>query len=277
MPILPSTQWCPGIYTAEILRRNPRTYAHKNFGIIILNQPLEHVSYVINATERSDCTTCADGGANRLFEIHERAVAEGFRNHDDLRMPDFICGDLDSLRPAVKKHFEDRGVCILTDRDQYATDLKKSLRNVKSAMSRNVEVFDIVILGGLSGRADQAFSQLHHLYLATSDPELKPPGMIYLITPECMLFLLEPGLNVITTPVQGGMFTESVGIIPIGKPSRITTRGLEWDVTDWKTDFDSQVSTSNHIMKDKVEIETTEKVIFTMEFAKLNPPTAGDA
>lgn len=260
--------WFPEGYTNEYLRRNPRAYSHKPYAMVILNQPLEHVSFIINATERSDCVICADGGANQLFELHRRAIASAFRDEDDLNMPLAICGDLDSLDPQVRNHFEGAGVQIVEDKDQYATDLKKSLRHVKKLMTAAAAPFDVIIFGGLSGRADQAFSQLHHLYLANSDPELKPPGAVYLITPESILFLLEPGLNVISTPVRQDMFTENVGIIPLGKPAVISTRGLEWDVTDWSTDFESQLSTSNHIKQDKVEVETSERVIVTMELAR---------
>ena len=261
-------RWNPEIYTPEYLRRNPLIYNHKPYGMVLLNQSLEHVSFIINATERSDCVVCADGGANRLFEIHQRAIASGYRDEDDLNMPTAICGDLDSLDSKVRDHFEGAGVHISKDTDQYATDLKKSLRYVKKVMTAAAVPFDLIVFGSLSGRADQAFSQLHHLYLANSDPELKPLGEVYLITPESILFLLKPGRNVIHTPVQKNMFTENIGIIPLGKPAIITTQGLEWDVTDWSTDFESQVSTSNHIKQKNVEVETTEEVIFTMEFAR---------
>ena len=261
-------EWNPALYSPELLRKNLQDYDHKSYGMIILNQPLEHVSYVINAEERSDCVVCADGGANRLFDLHRRAIAQGFRHEDDLNMPRAVIGDLDSINPEVRRYYAEAGVIVVQDTNQYATDLRKCLHYVKRTMTPSQTSFDIVIFGSLSGRADQAFSQIHHLYLANSDPELKPPGTVFLITPESILFLLEPGLNVISTPVRKGMFTENVGIIPIGKPAIITTRGLEWDVTYWLTDFGSQVSTSNHIKQERVEVETSGNIIFTMEFAR---------
>lgn len=82
------------------------------------------------------------------------------------------------------------------------------------------------------------------------------------------MFLLEKGSNRISAPAGADNFTENVGIIPLGRPSTITTRGLEWDVTHWETDFGSQMSTSNHMKSDIIEIETTERVLFTMETAQ---------
>lgn len=122
---------------------------------------------------------------------------------------------------------------------------------------------NIAVVGGLGGRADQAFSQLHQLYTAN---EVLPTWCndLYLVTTESILFLLRQGLNSIKCPVGPKLLTKYVGIIPLGKPSVITTRGLEWDISNWSTAFETQVSTSNHIVEDVVEVETTERVLFTV-------------
>ena len=193
---------------------------------------------------------------------------------------DVICGDLDSIRPDVREYFAGRGVKILLDADQYSTDMMKCLKYIREEVRMSTdfedegsgpssgsqkEHFDIAIFGGLGGRADQAFSQLHHLYVYAHEGPTVSKGDLYLITPESVVFLLEKGLNKIHTPLDTGFFKENVGIIPVAKPSVITTRGLEWDVTDWPTEFGIQISTSNHIKSDIVEVETTERVLFTLE------------
>ena len=191
-----------------------------------------------------------------------------------------ICGDLDSIRPDVRRYFNQNGVKICYDPDQYSTDLTKSLKYIREKFifgsepeAENTRKYpkpqklppDIAIFGGLGGRADQAFSQLHHLYADATQNPATAKGDLYLITPESVIFLLEKGLNRIHAPLDTGFFRENVGIIPISKPSVITTRGLEWDVTDWPTEFGNQISTSNHIKSDNIEIETTERVLFTLE------------
>jgi thiamine pyrophosphokinase len=57
-----------------------------------------------------------------------------------------------------------------------------------------------------------------------------------------------------------------VGIIPLQEPSRITTKGLEWDVTDWETRMGGRISTSNHVLPETkiVEVQTTKDVLFTI-------------
>lgn len=116
----------------------------------------------------------------------------------------------------------------------------------------------------MGGRFDQGFSQIQHLYTATQDESLLK-GRIYLVNPESICFILSKGKNVIKTPLGPGRFGPSVGIIPIGRPSTVSTKGLEWDVTGWHTEFGGQLSTSNHIKSDTLEIATSEMVLLSIE------------
>ena len=197
---------------------------------------------------------------------------------DFLQHPDAICGDMDSLLPEVEKHYRGLGTKIHKDSNQYSTDLAKSLKYIDNSSleisqrwqgkiqaecpTENLSL-DIAIAGGLGGRADQAFSQIHQLYVASEDHSTIFNDL-YLVASESILFLLRQGLNSIRCPVGPKLLTKYVGIIPVQNLSVITTRGLEWDVTDWPTGFGTQVSTSNHIVNGIVEVETTEKVLFTV-------------
>ena len=192
---------------------------------------------------------------------------------------------MDSIREDVLDYYQDKGARILRDPDQYSTDLSKALKEVLGRIPHPRNPLDqhpmentrtqvsppilpnVVVFGGLGGRADQAFSLLHQLYVTSTAPSASLQS-VYLLTPESVIFLLEKGLNMINTPVGPGQLTENVGIIPVARPSVITTRGLEWDVKDWHTEFGTQISTSNHIKKAHVEVETTERVLFTVELWK---------
>ncbi|KAL8665745.1 MAG: hypothetical protein Q9202_002055 [Teloschistes flavicans] len=174
--------------------------------------------------------------------------------------------NLDSIRPEVRAHYEKQGAKIVHDPDQYSTDLTKSLKCIKQwAEKCKVERLDVVALGGIGGRFDQGFSQLQSLYSASRNQSLLQ-GRLFLANPQSICFLLSEGKNKIQTPLRPGFFGENVGIIPIGRPSTISTKGLEWDVTEWYTEFGGQISTSNHIRNDFVEVETSEQVLFTIEF-----------
>ncbi|RYP70232.1 hypothetical protein DL771_005619 [Monosporascus sp. 5C6A] len=67
------------------------------------------------------------------------------------------------------------------------------------------------------------------------------------------------------------VFGRHVGIIPLAGPSLLTTRGLEWDVRDWRTEFGGRMSTSNHTTpgSDVVEVETSRDVLFTIDIPVL--------
>ena len=188
------------------------------------------------------------------------------------QFPNAICGDFDSLRPEVEQYYRDSDVKIVKDPDQYTTDLTKSLKYMRDQLLKTEDEesnprrgLDIAIFGSLGGRADQAFSQLHHLYTCSQDASSAIDDL-YLITAQSVIILLEKGKNRIHAPVGPKQFTENAGIIPIGRPSTITTHGFEWDVTDWSTEFGTQMSTSNHIKTDIVEVETSERVLLTLEF-----------
>lgn len=191
-----------------------------------------------------------------------------------------ICGDLDSIRPEVMQYYQSRGIRIIKDVDQYSTDLMKCLKYVGKSeeliIAWNVcfeslgpppsQRIDVALFGGLGGRADQALSQLHHLYVVANQRPSLWNGDLHLITTEAMVFLLEKGLNEVYTPIGSRTFTENVGIIPIGRPSVITTHGLEWDVKDWPTEFGTQISTSNHIKEEIFQVDCSERVLLTLEF-----------
>ena len=191
------------------------------------------------------------------------------------------------MRAEVLNHYNQQGTDIIKEQDQNRTDFMKCLDlAAQTAMWQAIEdptktkFHDIAIFGGLGGRADQAFSNLHYLYAVQSNGD---PGALssvsriirtcYLITAESIIFCLHKGRNEICTPVGPGALGESIGIIPLGGPATITTKGLEWDVTDWRTAFGHQVSTSNHIKSDFVTVETTEKVLFTVEISKEPHPS----
>lgn len=172
----------------------------------------------------------------------------------------------------MEEHYRNQGVKIIKDPDQYSTDLTKCLKYIRDQVAKTEDEdrsspqgVDVAISGSLGGRADQAFSQLHHLYPCSQEMP-SSIGDLYLITAESMMFLLEKGKNSIHAPVGPEHFTENVGIIPLGRSSVITTHGLEWDVTDWSTEFGTQMSTSNHIRAETVEVETSERILFTLEF-----------
>ena len=165
------------------------------------------------------------------------------------------------------QYYKERGADVCEDHDQNSTDLMKTLKVLEDRHVRLSiqEKLDVAIFGGLEGRADQALSQLHQLYLTSSAIDLKA-GDLYLITFTSVIFLLKRGLNRIHIPLGNGAFTENAGIVPLAGPATLTTRGFEWDLDNDQLQFGRCISTSNHILREVVEVQTNEPVIFTLEW-----------
>lgn len=209
-----------------------------------------------------------------------------------------IIGDLDSLTPAVHSYYASQKTSgpqtlVIRDPDQESTDFGKAVAYIRQHYHTTTSIpnshphhhhatpkpLDIVAIGGLGGRVDQGLSQLHHLYLFQTDAHYAD-GRMYLFSGESLTFLLKAGRHRIRVREEGSVvsggggggngggdvFGKHVGILPVGAASRITTRGLEWDVQDWETRFGGRVSTSNHVLPttEVVEVETTEEVLFTI-------------
>lgn len=77
----------------------------------------------------------------------------------------------------------------------------------------------------------------------------------WLFSERSISFILPPGWSSITTKLSEGILSRNIGILPIFLPSKISTKGLEWDVEDWETAMGGQVSTSNHVVADEVAIK----------------------
>ncbi|KAK2802653.1 hypothetical protein FQN50_007261 [Emmonsiellopsis sp. PD_5] len=281
---------------------NAATPPPSPFAILVLNHPINENAYKI-LKKHASFTICADGGANRFYKLMEQW------GKADVELPNAIVGDLDSITPSVKKHYEDLHVPIIHDPDQETTDFTKCLHYLRthadeiissspSPSTQKGQPLDILVLGGLGGRVDQALSQIHHLCLAATPPPnhqtqtqthtpsspSSPLGTLYLISAENITFILRPGTNHIHTPGGSHMnlpaalrpppfdswspLAQNIGIMPIAGPAVISTSGLEWDVVEWRTAFGGRMSTSNHVRAEVVSVETDVKVLFTVEMGE---------
>ncbi|OAA45612.1 Thiamin pyrophosphokinase, eukaryotic [Metarhizium rileyi] len=230
----------------------------QDFALLVLNQPLKNGTVLRRLWKNSSLRIAADGGANRLLQLS--SFQGKFSNLQ------VIIGDLDSLCSSVKDFYSSQPTPaqIIHDTDQESSDFGKAINWVRQTQPG---ALDIVALGGIGGRIDQGLSQLHHLYLYQTDPTYAN-GRLFLLSGSSLTFLLKSGTHKIHVREDGEdeVFGKHVGIIPLQEPSRITTKGLEWDVTDWESKIGGKLSTSNHILPRTkyVEVHTTKDVVFTI-------------
>ncbi|KAG0365271.1 hypothetical protein BGZ54_006693 [Gamsiella multidivaricata] len=247
------------------------------FALIILNQPiLVRRTLFENVWNNATYRFCADGGANRLYDMFET---------DEERvkyLPDYIRGDLDSLRDSVKEYYESQGVPVERVDDEYSTDFMKCVdlvreRDPKPASSVPVAShsssfsvsgtqqqhqysnnLEIVALGGTGGRFDQCMSSIHHLYILSRERHAT------LVSDESIIVVLNEGKHEITCNLE--IEGPTCGIIPVGAGHGIlTTTGLKWDVESWETAFGTRISTSNALVGPKVTIEINTPMVWTTE------------
>ncbi|CAH0057589.1 unnamed protein product [Clonostachys solani] len=253
-------------YPAKLLQSRETAPA---FALVVLNQPLRNGANLRRLWRNSSIRVAADGGANRLKDL---SSFEG--KFSNLQV---IIGDLDSLNPAVRDFYTSQPTPaqIIHDSSQYSTDFGKAIKHVRDKYPAGI---DIVALGGIGGRVDQGLSQLHHLYLFQQDRTYSD-GRIFLLSGSSLTFLLKAGSHRIQVREDGeeAVFGKHVGIIPLKEPSRISTKGLEWDVTDWETHMGGNLSTSNHVLPDTrwVEVETDKDVLFTIALQHIDGENDG--
>lgn len=187
----------------------------------------------------------------RCFVIHNTST----------QLPSVVHGDLDSLRDDVQQYYRNKNVPITQDPDQYSTDFAKAIKQISK---NQPETHDILVFGTIAGRVDQGIgllSEFHREQNSTKHPDIR----FWLFSESSISFILMKGKTIIHTPLNERLITKNIGVLPVYGPAHITTQGLEWDVEDWPTQMGGQVSTSNHIVQDRVVISTDTEVLFTVE------------
>jgi thiamine pyrophosphokinase len=241
--------------------------------LIILNAPiLSPMSPLFQLLwNSSNYRVCADGGANRLLNVCRKFHHS--KNDDETAgyIPDCITGDLDSLLPATRQFYEEKGVKIVPIADQDTNDLDKAIAAVldhfSSSLDAAKESIRCVVYGAFGGRFDQEMASFQSLYRhnATS-------LRLFLYDDHTMAFLLRSGCinRVQLLPSNGAELNvcegPTCGLIPLGcAVDSVTTQGLQWNLLEQPTFFGGLVSTSNRIISSEVQVVCSQPLVFTAQ------------
>ncbi|KAN0060819.1 hypothetical protein ACQY0O_007478 [Thecaphora frezii] len=278
-------EWDPSPYLLDHV-------AHRDaHAVVLLNSPIgdEQKHHFARIWATAKYRFCADGAANRLVDTfgYDRFFIGA---SDPVPRPHAIVGDLDSVRPEVKEFFQSQGVDILLRPSQYATDLQKCIQVLEDyeRMAQVASELVLLIYGGLSGRLDQSVHTLHVLWQlaqgaadlgGVEDPDqgdaadqcggkLKKRRRTFVIGDGSVAWLLTAGQHRLR--MSRAVMGKTCGILPLGSGhdgARVTTKGLEWNLTGEQTTLGGFLSTSNHLAdaEGAVELETDGAVYWTVE------------
>nr|XP_039265888.1 thiamin pyrophosphokinase 1-like [Styela clava] len=204
---------------------------------------------------------CIDGGANFVHDIIHKDTTCGFTRH----MPDFVCGDFDSIRPEVKQFYESQSETVVTQTpDQDATDFTKGLRLIAERLhQKNLDIDVIVALGGKQDKLDHSMANIDSLYAAMKFlPRCVRTCLIY---DSCYICLLPMGKSAIE--VNTGMEGDWCGLVPIRRRVTLTTTGLQKNFNNDKLEFGGVENVSNKLDgSEEVIVETDHPLVWTMHF-----------
>lgn len=266
--------------------------------LLVLNQEINIPSIFLKLWQNFKLIVCADGGANRLYDF--------FKDNESDRakyLPDYIIGDLDSLKAETKAYYEKAGVVIIKQETQYSTDFTKSVslialhfnspdfsRKVSESTQENHSIalysgihdlydemveknvsnpadkITLLAIGGIDGRFDQTIHSVTQLYKLSSE---KSQFKLYYLSATDLIFLVPAGGFLIEYAKE---FRDhcigNCGLLPLGGPTEIIeTSGLKWDVGNWQTDIpEGKVSSSNRFVGiDKCYIDVKEGIVMNVE------------
>jgi thiamine pyrophosphokinase len=179
---------------------------------------------------------CADGGANSALKMK--------------LVPDIIIGDLDSISPETLKEFKSVSKIIKMKR-QNDTDVEKCL---KYAIKNK---FDEVLLVGAAGnRLDHTFCNLGIVLKFFTSIKIS------LIAENSFLKAYSGNIELSTHP------GETTSIYAISRKTKITSRGLKYELKNTALPFGERESTSNIAIKNSVKLKIQNGVVFVIRDVK---------
>ncbi len=161
---------------------------------------------------RADLVVCADGGANHAGRLALR--------------PDVILGDLDSIRPSVRKRFS--GVTTLRIADQNSTDLEKAIRYCLRRRCSSIDV-----LGATGGRIDHTAGNL---------------GCFKKFGYRCALTFIDDDGELSMVGKRISLQTrkrELISLIPLERCTGVTTKNLLYPLRNGALELGVREGTSN--------------------------------
>ncbi|KAJ2783150.1 thiamine pyrophosphokinase [Coemansia interrupta] len=219
--------------------------------VLVLNQPIPHARTLFAPLwRRAAHRLCIDGGANHLHALTPAPTPH----------PTAIVGDLDSLTPSVRHHYEHHGIPVHRYADQDSTDFMKGLRYLDEHLGGVSST--VVVFGGLSGRLDHV---MHTLKVLLNEHTARARSIL-VVSEDNLTFVLPEGESRVCVQREAGRDGPTCGLLPLAGDVVLWTEGLRWNLHGQLSSFTGLMSTSNVVDADEVLVRASRPVIWTCEF-----------
>lgn len=210
-------------------------------GLIVCNGDINRKFFIKVLKANPKITLiAADGASNILYKYKIT--------------PDYIVGDLDSIKPSVLKYFKSRGVKIKKITEQEHTDLEKSIK-----LALSLKLKHIRIIGYAGKRIDHTINHFSILkrYYKKAD--------IRFIDPEFEIFYTDKSIEFKSR--KGGV----VSFLGMPKAEGIRTSGLKYALHNEPLEFGVREGALNEAVSDKVRIGIRKGllIIFKKHYSKV--------
>jgi len=190
---------------------------------IIANGSMPNSSFLTKYTDDADLIICADGGANIARDLNIT--------------PNYIIGDLDSIKSTVLQDFTDEGNTeIIKDTDEEKTDLELAL-----SLAETLNPVEINIFGAIGDRIDHTLANIMCLNY------IKPGIKSKIVDEKNTIELVENSIEI------EGDKNNIVSIVPLTDVLGLNYNGLKWLVKDKNTKF-GWFGISNRLSENKANI-----------------------
>lgn len=159
--------------------------------------------------------------------------------------PDYVVGDMDSVRPATLRRLDPRRV--RRDADPDHTDLEKAL-----AFCEASQVTDVTVVGATGGRLDHTLAALAAVGAASERLRIRLVDDLFLITP------------VRRRHVGEGAPGTLVSLLAPSGAQGVSTRGLRFPLKDADLPF-SPLGVHNEIVRGSYSVRIRSGLLFVLE------------
>lgn len=208
--------------------------------VVVANAPWRWRPDFVALVRRAWMVLAADGGANHLARIGVR--------------PEAVVGDLDSIRPEVRRWIGEERMVARTDQD--LTDLHKTLAYAFD--ERGAE--KVTVLAATAGRLDHAMENLALLGRWAGRGEVELRDVRHRI-------VAVAGTCVLPTAAD-----QVVSLMPLGRCARVWTKGLRWRLDGEPLDLAGRTGLSNVAGGDRIELRAEDGTVLVF---LSQPPAQG--